>query len=409
MQFLKVDTLEQAREKLMQAVEAQFLRTEEVGLTQAIGRTLAEDIRCPEMVPDFRRSTVDGYAVIARDTQGAGESIPVFLTIVEEISIGEPAQKTLRSGECAYVPTGAMIPDGADAMVMVEYTELFDETSAAIYSAVAPGQSVVQIGEDAQKDTLLLSRGTVLDARSIGVLASVGYGKVKVYCPCRLTIVSTGDELVAPGNPKKKCEIYDVNTYAVQALAQEHGMTVVETCVLKDEEELLEATLRRAMETSDIVAVSGGSSQGKKDMTAQLIDRVASPGVWTHGLALKPGKPTIIGMDKNSETLFIGLPGHPVAAMMVFELMILWLRRSLLGEKEKLPVPAIMQSNIPGAPGKTTCQMVKLVKQEEGYLAQPVFGKSGLMRTLTQADGYVLVGMNQEGIRTGETVYVHLL
>ena len=409
MQFLKVDTLEQAREKLLQAAGSTFGKTETVSLKDAVGRTIAEDVFCPEMVPDFRRSTVDGYAVIARDTQGAGESIPVFLDIVEEISIGKPALKTLRSGQCAYVPTGAMIPDGADAMVMVEYTDLFDETSAAVYSAVAPGQSVVQIGEDAKEQDLLLKRGTLLDAKSIGVLASVGKDTVLVYRPWKLTIISTGDELIAPGLEKQRCEIYDVNTYAVYALAKEQGLEVVETYTLQDEEELLENTLRQAMENSDIVAVSGGSSQGKKDMTSTLIDRVASPGVWTHGLALKPGKPTIVGMDDASSTLFVGLPGHPVAAMMVFELLILWLKRSLYGEAEKLPVPAIMESNIPGAPGKSTCQMVKLIAKPDGYHAKPVFGKSGLMSTLTQADGYVMVEMTQEGILTGETVYVHLL
>lgn len=408
MQFLKVDTLEQAREKLLKAVGNTFTNTEQVSLKNAVGRTLAEDIFCPEMVPDFRRSTVDGYAVIARDTQGAGESIPVFLDIVEEISIGKPAKKTLRSGECAYVPTGAMIPDGADAMVMVEYTELFDETSAAIYSAVAPGQSVVQIGEDAKEGTILLKRGTILDAKSIGVLSSIGKNMVSVYRPWKLTIISTGDELIEPGKEKQRCEIYDVNTYAIYALAKEHGVEVEETFTVRDDEALLEETLRNAMKNSDIVAVSGGSSQGKKDMTASLIDKVATPGVWTHGLALKPGKPTIAGMDEESKTLFIGLPGHPVAAMMVFELLIIWLKRELFGEKGKLPIPAVMDSNIPGAPGKTTCQTVKLIQKEDGYHAVPVFGKSGLMSTMTQADGYIYVEMNQEGVRTGEVVYVNL-
>lgn len=409
MQFLKVDTLEQAREKLVNAVGDAFIKIEKVSLKDAVGRNLAEDIYCPEMVPDFRRSTVDGYAVKARDTQGAGESIPVFLDIVEEISIGKPAKKTIKSGECAYVPTGAMLPDGADAMVMVEYTELFDETSAAIYSSVAPGQGVVQIGEDAKEGALLLKKGSILDGKSIGVLASIGINEVPVYCPWKVTIISTGDELVKPGTSKNMCEIYDVNTYAVFALAKEQGLEVEETYTVCDEESLLEETLRNAMKNSDIVAVSGGSSQGKKDMTATLIDRVASPGVWTHGLALKPGKPTIVGMDEDSKTLFIGLPGHPVAAMMVFELLIIWLKRKLFEEKEKLAIPAVMASNVPGAPGKTTCQMVKLVAENGGYTAVPVFGKSGLMSTLTQADGYIEVGMNQEGIKTGEMVYVHLL
>ena len=408
MKFLKVDSLEQAREKLLQAAGETFARTEEIETKDAWGRCLAEDIFCTEMVPDFRRSTVDGYAVKAKDTQGAGESIPVFLKIAEEISIGKPAVHTLKSGECAYVPTGGMVPDGADAMVMVEYTELFDDRNAAVYHAVSPGRNVVQIGEDAQKGSLLLKKGTVLNAAGIGVLASIGKSRVQVFRPWKQTIISTGDELAPLGGTKNACEVYDVNTYGIRALAQEAGLEITDTFVLQDDEELLEKTLRHALTTSDIVTVSGGSSQGKKDMTAQIIDKIALPGVWTHGLALKPGKPTIVGMDQASETLLIGLPGHPVAAMMVFKLLVIWLKQNIFGEEKKKLIPAVMESNVPGAPGKATCQMVKLIQTDEGYLARPVFGKSGLMSTLTQADGYVMLGINQEGLKTGERVYVEM-
>lgn len=409
MKFLKVDSLEQAREKMMSSLQDAFVKTEQAALREAAGRVLAEAVYCPEMVPDFRRSTVDGYAVAARDTQGAGESIPVFLDIAEEVAIGCPAVHKLKSGECAYVPTGGMIPDGADAMVMVEYTELFDEKSVAVYSAVSPGNGVVQVGEDAKKGQLLLEKGTRLDAKSIGVLASIGRKQVEVFRPWRLMIISTGDELVLPGQERTACKVYDINTDAICAMAQEHGMQVTETVTLKDEEELLEQALRRALEICDIVVISGGSSQGKKDMTAKLIDKIAVPGVYTHGLALKPGKPTIIGTDEASETLLVGLPGHPVAAMMVFELLIVWMKKKLFGEKEKICVPAVLESNIPGAPGRATCQMVKLTPCGSGYTARPVFGKSGLMSTLTQADGYVLLEVNREGLRTGEQVFVHLL
>lgn len=409
MKFLNVDSLEKAREKILQAVGDTFVRTESIDTREAVGRCLAEDVFCPEMIPDFYRSTVDGYAVKAKDTQGAGESIPVFLDIVEEISIGKPARHELKSGECAYVPTGGMVPDGADAMVMVEYTELFDDTSVAIYNSVSAGRNVVQIGEDAKKDSLLLKKGTILNAAAIGVLASIGRNKVQVFCPLKLTIISTGDELRTPGEKKNFAEIYDVNTYAIKALAEEQGFEILQTFVLKDDEIFLEKTLRHALTTSDIVTVSGGSSQGKKDMTADMIDKIADPGVWTHGLALKPGKPTIIGMDEPSKTLLVGLPGHPVAALMVFKLMVSWLKSSLFAEEEKMKIPAVMESNVPGAPGRATCQMVKLIQGENGYIARPVFGKSGLMSTLTQADGYVMLEINQEGLRSGETVYVELL
>ena len=409
MRFLQVDTISGARERLLQEVGDNFLKMETVKLSEAYGKCLAEDIYAEENIPDFRRATVDGYAVKASDTQGAGESVPVFLSVVEEISIGKPALREIKNGECAYVPTGGMIPDGADAMVMVEYTELFDKRDAAVYSSVSAGNGVVQIGEDAKKGELLLSRGTVLHSAQTGVLASLGKHTVKVYAPWHITIISTGDELAEVGEEKGRCQVYDINTHALYALAKEQGMTVDKAFSVKDEDEKIEQALKDALLCSDIVVISGGSSQGKKDMTADIIDKIAEPGVWTHGLALKPGKPTIVGMDKPSGTLLIGLPGHPVAAIMVFQLLLVWLQKNLRGEKETPGVPAVLSSNIPGAAGRAVCQTVKLEKEENGYRAIPVFGKSGLMHTLTQADGYVLVEADKEGIRKGETVYVQLL
>lgn len=409
MRFLQVDTISGARERLLQEVGDNFLKMETVKLSEAYGKCLAEDIYAEENIPDFRRATVDGYAVKASDTQGAGESVPVFLSVVDEISIGKPALREIKNGECAYVPTGGMIPDGADAMVMVEYTELFDKRDAAVYSSVSAGNSVVQIGEDAKKGELLLSRGTVLHSAQTGVLASLGKHTVKVYAPWHITIISTGDELAEVGEEKGRCQVYDINTHALYALAKEQGMTVDKAFSVKDEDEKIEQALKDALLCSDIVVISGGSSQGKKDMTADIIDKIAEPGVWTHGLALKPGKPTIVGMDKPSGTLLIGLPGHPVAAIMVFQLLLVWLQKNLRGEKEAPGVPAVLSSNIPGAAGRAVCQTVKLEKEENGYRAIPVFGKSGLMHTLTQADGYVLVEADKEGICKGETVYVQLL
>lgn len=409
MRFLQVDTISGARERLLQEVGDNFLKMETVKLSEAYGKCLAEDIYAEENIPDFRRATVDGYAVKASDTQGAGESVPVFLSVVDEISIGKPAIREIKNGECAYVPTGGMIPDGADAMVMVEYTELFDKRDVAVYSSVSAGNGVVQIGEDAKKGELLLSRGTVLHSAQTGVLASLGKHTVKVYAPWHITIISTGDELAEVGEEKGRCQVYDINTHALYALAKEQGMTVDKAFSVKDEDEKIEQALKDALLRSDIVVISGGSSQGKKDMTADIIDKIAEPGVWTHGLALKPGKPTIVGMDKPSGTLLIGLPGHPVAAIMVFQLLLVWLQKNLRGEKEAPGVPAVLSSNIPGAAGRAVCQTVKLEKEENGYRAIPVFGKSGLMHTLTQADGYVLVEADKEGICKGETVYVQLL
>ena len=408
MKLLVVDTLEDARDKMMKAIGDRKMKSEKVKITEALGRVLSEDIYSINPVPDFRRSSVDGYAVMAKDTQGATESLPVFLEVVEEVLMGQGAEAVIHSGQCAYVPTGGMLPEGADAMVMVEYCESFDDDNIAVYDAVSPGRNMVAIGEDMQADTLLIARGVVVRAQEIGALASAGIREISVYKKMKLTIISTGDELVDAGTVPGKGQIYDINTCALEALAEKHGFEVVCSMVLKDDEALLKETVRKAMQFCDMVVVSGGSSQGKKDVTAKVIDELGTPGVFTHGLALKPGKPTIGGYDTETETILIGLPGHPVAAMMVFELFSVWILEELTGKKKRREIPAAMEINVASAPGKATCQLVELVEREEGYVAKPIFGKSGLITTLTRADGYTIIDANKEGLKPGELVKVQL-
>ncbi|WP_312712105.1 molybdopterin molybdotransferase MoeA [Proteiniclasticum ruminis] len=408
MKLLVVDTLDVARRKLLEAAGSWRLESEQVKISEAIGRVLSEDVYSLEPVPNFRRSSVDGYAVRARDTEGASESLPVFLGVVEEVLMGEEARSDILTGQCAYVPTGGMIPEGADAMVMVEYCESFDENSIAVYDAVSPGRNMVSIGEDMKANTKMLSRGTVIRPQEIGAMASAGIREVPVYKEMRLSIISTGDELVDVDCIPDKGQIYDINTCALEALAKKHGFKVVHSVVLKDDELLLKETVQKAMEFSDMVVVSGGSSQGKKDVTAKVIDEIGTPGVFTHGLALKPGKPTIGGYDMETETILIGLPGHPVAAMMVFELICVWILEEMTGKKKSKVIYAAMETNVASAPGKSTCQPVELLETENGYMARPIFGKSGLITTLTRADGYTIIDMNKEGLKPGEVVQVQL-
>lgn len=408
MELLKVDTLEQAREKLMRAVGEDWGKSCRVPVTEALDRILAEDVYGVLDIPGFRRSMVDGYAVQAKDTMGAGESIPVFLRVIEDVAIGTRAGSVIVPGTCAYVPTGGMVPEGADSCVMVEYCEQFDEDHIAVSQPAAPGRHVVEAGEDSQKGALLLRRGTRLRPQEIGALAAEGLTHVKVYAPLKIFIISTGDELTAPGETLRHGKIYDINTYALTALARKHGFLVSGTRTVPDVYEDLRHAILEAKEESDIVLVSGGSSKGKKDMTALLMDELSDPGVFTHGLALKPGKPTILGLDQKSRTLMIGLPGHPVAAMAVFEMLPVWLKRQREGEPEKLPVPAVLSGNVPGTPGRKMLLFVELTRTEEGYLAGPVFGKSGLMSTMTRADGYAVVELNQEGLRAGDRIWVQI-
>lgn len=408
MELLQTNTLQYAREKLLEYLKGKQ-ETKTLDLMDAEGQVLAEDVRsiCP--VPHFRRSTVDGYAVISKDTQGAGESIPVFLENIEEILIGHEAKCTLKSGQCAYIPTGGMLPTGADAVVMVEYCEEFDTSSVAVYNSVSVERNVVNIGEDVESGAVILKKGTTLRPQEIGALASAGISHVSVYAPLKLTIISTGDELVTLGKVPKLGQVRDINTYALESLAKKSGFDVVATHVLLDDEETLKKVVSDSMQQSDFVVLSGGSSQGKKDMSARILNELADQGVFVHGISIKPGKPTILGYDKKSDTALIGLPGHPVAAMIIFELIVVWVKNKLIEKNDNKYMYAKMITNLGSAPGKTTCQMVRLIDAQGEYFAEPVFGKSGIMSTLTAADGYTLIDLNKEGLRKDEIVKVFLI
>ena len=298
-----------------------------------MGRVLAGDIVSAEDIPGFRRSTVDGYAVLAQDTQGAAEALPVLLRVVEEVDAGQVPKHRLQSGQCAYVPTGGMIPEGADAMVMIEYCEPFGTGQIAVGQPVSPGRDVVPVGDDIRGGSVFLKKGTEVRAQEIGGLLAAGIIEIPVFAPFRVTVLSTGDELVEPGEPLGPGQMRDINSGVLKTLARQYGCDVIHTELIKDDREQLSRTIYSAMRGSDLVLLSGGSSQGNRDFTAEVIDQLAKPGVFTHGLALKPGKPTILGYDESSRTILAGLPGHPAAAMLVFVLLFGRILKQLRGEK----------------------------------------------------------------------------
>ncbi len=407
MELLKVDTLEQAREKMLQHVGKDYLRICELTLGESLGMVLAEDVLCTRNIPNFRRSTVDGYALCAKDTMGADENLPVFLRVLEEVQIGREAQSEIIPGSCAYVPTGGMIPSGADSCVMVEYCEVFDENNVAVYQSVPPGKFMVSVGEDYKQGSILLRKGSKIRPQEIAVMAANGMEKVKVFAPLRVRILSTGDELVQPGQNLCKGQIFDINTYALSAMARKHGFEVVGEESLPDEEDLLRAGIAQALQDSDILLISGGSSKGKKDMTARLLHELSKPGVFIHGLAIKPGKPTVLGFDKDTKTLLVGLPGHPAAAMAVFEMLPAWLKDYLQKAPPALTIPAVLKGNVPGTPGRQFLLFVRLLKGESFYEAEPIFGNSGLISSISAADAYALLDLNREGLKSGEILWVH--
>ena len=409
MKLLTVDTISQAQEKLCGYAQNVMPATEKITIENAVGRILATDAVATENVPDFYRSTVDGYAVKAADTQGANESIPTFLRVVEDVKIGFPATGTITSGNCAYVPTGGMLPAGADAMVMIEYTEMFSDDEIAVYESVPKGKCVVTPGEDICRGATVVKKGTRLKAEHIGALASAGVWEIEVYIPWKVSIISTGDELIAPYDQLSQGQVRDVNTWSLNALATECGFEVVRCIKVKDDEELFRQQLENAKLDSDIVLTSGGSSQGKKDMTNDVMDSVCDQGTFTHGLSIKPGKPTILAFDKATATFMIGLPGHPVASLTVFQALIVNLWKTVTNQPQQKPVPAKMETNVAGAPGKTTFLLAKtFIDYETGQImAKPVLAKSGLINSMVDTDGYIEIDMNKEGLKKGETVFVH--
>ncbi len=407
MKLLKVDSLEQAREKLMEHTADWKLEMRRSPFEDAVGQLLAEAVFSPGNVPDFTRSTMDGYAVRASDTAAAGESIPVLLTLVGQVEMGRSAECCVASGQCAAISTGGMLPEGADAVVMVEHTEPFGD-GIAIYSSVALGENTVLAGEDIKKGGLLLKQGTRLLPQQIGALAAAGVTELTLLAPLRLTLISTGDELISPREMLKAGQVRDINSYALAAQAKRCGYDIVEILLLPDDGEVLREAVQTAMRDSDLVLVSGGSSQGEKDITATVLDEVSVPGLLTHGIAVKPGKPTILAYDAPSRTILGGLPGHPVSAMMVFELLFSWFYRQKTGEEERPAIPAALNCNLAASPGKLNCWPVRLERGEAGWRAVPVFGKSGLISTLCEADGYFTVERSREGVSAGELVDVHL-
>ena len=277
----------------------------------------------------------------------------------------------------------------------------------AVSKSAAPGENVVQPGEDMREGEILLQKGRTLHAQDVGVLAAAGITTVPVVIPWKVTILSTGDELVSPDKTPGPGQIRDINSYTIAARCLREGLSVVRMTALKDEREAIRHALQEAAADSDVVVISGGSSKGKKDMSAELIGETADSGVLTHGIAAKPGKPTITGFDTRSGTLYIGLPGHPAAALMVFEQILIRIWRDLTGQPGERRVRARITANVQSAPGRRTFQLVSLREGEETE-AVPLFAKSGMISPMSRADGYFEMSENQEGVRAGDPVDVHL-
>jgi molybdopterin molybdotransferase len=384
-------------------------KTERIPTVDALGRVLSAAQRAPHDLPQFHRSTVDGFAVRAADTYGASQSIPSYLTVAGTVAMGREPTVELKTGEAAVVHTGGMVPKGADAVVMVEHTQTVEERSLEIYRAVAIGENVIQIGEDVRCGEELLPEGHLLRPQDLGGLLALGITDVPVFRRPRVAVLSQGDEVVLPDVTPDLGQVRDINSYTLAALVkQAGGEPLLRWGVLPDRIEALREASRQALDAADVVVITAGSSVSVQDVTAEVIAGLGNPGVLAHGLAIKPGKPTVIAVCEGKPVF--GLPGNPVSAIVVFKLIVQPAIAHLLGRKPPRPAtrPARLARNIASQTGREDYVPVRFKEIEGTVWAEPVFGKSNLIYTLVRSDGLIRVSLDSNGLSEGDEVEVQL-
>ncbi len=407
-EFHDVVSISEAKRRLEGAVKLER-RTEEVGLGECLGRVLATDVVAGVDVPPFDRASMDGYAVLASDTFYADEESPVELEVLGYVKAGDSSRHEISPGRCMGIATGAPMPVGANAVVMVEYTEQ-EGDKVRIYKPVAPGENVMPAGSDIMRGELVLRAGTRLSPREVGVLAALGMARVLVYARPKVGIISTGDEVSEPGKPLSFGRIYDANAYAIAQAVRECGGAPEVLGIARDSEEELRGYLERALATCDVVITTGGTSAGVGDLCYRVIDTLGSPGVIVHGVAIKPGKPTVIGVVDGKPVF--GLPGYPTSAMVTFQVFVAPLLRRLSGlqEPERRRVRARTAMRFYSAGGRYEYRLVNLVRGADGgYTAYPMLTGSGAITTFAEADGYIEIPEHVEMLGEGEEHEVVLL
>ena len=406
--FFKVKPAEDIFESLR---NIKPLGTESVYITDAFSRVLARDIISTEDLPGFQRSAMDGYALSAKDIFGASENLPTPLNIVGEVRMGQRPDFDIRRGECAQISTGGMLPEGADAVVMIEYSQMVEDRVVEISRPVSPLENVIQSDDDVKRGQIILQKGTPLRPQDLGILASLGISQVEVFIKPRAAIISTGEEIVDINQKPEAGQVRDINSYTLGGLCIKSGVEPVYLGIVKDEFEDLKSLIGKGMSYADVVLLSGGSSVGVKDFTLDAFLSLEGVEILAHGVSISPGKPTIIAR-REDKTLW-GLPGHPTSAMIIFDIFLRYLFGRLSGlsrppEYSSHTTEAELDRNIESASGREDYIRVKLTNIEGRRLATPVLGKSGLISTMVEADGIIRVDMNTEGLYKGEKVNVRL-
>jgi molybdopterin molybdotransferase len=408
-QLLTLTPREDALTRLLEALPQGHLPAETISTREALGRVLAHDVTAPHSLPHFPRSTVDGYAVRAADTVGAGESLPAYLRVVGELAMGRPPAVEIGPGQAAIIHTGSVLPPGADAIVMIERTQEAGPDEVEVLKPVASGENVIPVGEDVRQGEVVMHAGRVLRAQGLGGLMALGITEVSVVRRPRIAILSTGDELVPPDVMPGMNQVRDINSTTIAALVEANGGVPLPLGIIRDNADALYAAAKAAHREADVVIITAGSSVSVRDMTATIINRLGEPGVLIHGVTIKPGKPTILGICEGKPVY--GLPGNPVSAMnsaRLFVAPVLW---RLQGAASPRPctLRAQLAENAPAGPGRETFVSVQLEERDGELWAVPIFGESNLIFTLVRGEGVVQIPLGATGLPKGAEVEVVLL
>lgn len=405
--FFKVVAPEEARRILL---EVPPVGTEKIETIRARARVLAEDLHSQVDLPHFHRAAMDGYAVKARDTFGASASLPAYLKLVGTVEMGKEVTRPLGKGEAMRISTGGMLPPDSDGVVMIEYTEEVGDNMVEIHRGVSPWQNVIQIGDDIKKGDLVFRRGQRLKAHDLGALTGIGISSLSVYKKPRVSLISTGDEIVDADTDPLPGQVRNINQHSLAGLIEECGAELKDLGVVRDDREALTRALERALQWADLVLLSGGSSVGARDIALDTILSLPEARIVFHGISVSPGKPTIFAQAAGKPLL--GLPGYPVSALVIFDLFAAPLIRTLGGEDAatacqfQKTTRAILKTNIASQTGREDYVRVSLEEVNGQLYATPLPSKSGAIFTLVKADGMIRIDLNQEGIEQGEEVEV---
>lgn len=406
--FFKAKTPSEVQKIIKELIKP--LSSETMNIQNSLGRVLAEDIISPIDLPGFNRSTMDGFAVKAKDTFGASAGSPAYLNLLGEIKMGEIASMSITDGEAIRVSTGSMIPQGADAVVMIEYTELLDDKTIEITRHVAPGNNIIKYDEDIAKGDIVLHKGHTLRPQDIGALAGIGILQINVVKKPKIAIISSGDEIIPPEQAPNLGQIRDINSYSLSALAVKYGGIPINIGIAKDDYQMLSEKMMQSLEVAQIAIISGGSSVGTRDITIDVIRSLDNAEVLVHGVSIKPGKPTIFA--KVGDKYVFGLPGNPVSVMVTFNLFVGYMIRLLSGAEPKLwgplSVKAKLNRNISSTPGTEEYICTTLIKSDDKIIAEPILGKSAMISMMVKADGLIKIPQDVEGLEAGTEVDVFI-